>query len=204
MRRPDLLLVDNYDSFTHNLVDELEQLGARVRVVRHDAIGLDEALHGGHRGVVLSPGPGRPEDAGVCVPLLRKAGPRLPVLGVCLGEQALGLAHGARVVRARRPLHGTATPVRHARTGLLAGLPQGFLAARYHSLVVSPRGLPPTLEATAWSPEGEIMALRHRTLPQEGVQFHPESYLTPEGPRILAAFVQRCGLRARRASAVVR
>lgn len=204
MRRPDLLLVDNYDSFTHNLVDELEQLGARVRVVRHDAIGLDEALAGGHRGVVLSPGPGRPEDAGVCVPLLRAAGPRLPVLGVCLGEQALGLAHGGRVVRARRPLHGTATPVRHAATGLLAGLPQGFLAARYHSLVVSPRGLPPALEATAWSPEGEIMALRHRTLPQEGVQFHPESYLTPLGPRILAAFVRRCGLRARRASVVVR
>lgn len=176
MRRPDLLLVDNYDSFTHNLVDGLEQLGARVRTVRHDAIGVDEALRGGHRGVVLSPGPGRPEDAGVCVPLLR----------------------------ARRPLHGMATPVRHASTGLLAGLPQGFLAARYHSLVVSPRGLPATLEATAWSPEGEIMALRHRALPQEGVQFHPESYLTPEGPRILAAFVRRCGIRARPACAVVR
>jgi anthranilate synthase/aminodeoxychorismate synthase-like glutamine amidotransferase len=195
--RPDLLLIDNYDSFTHNLVDELEQLGARVRVRRNDELDVDEALRGGQRGVVLSPGPGRPEDAGVCVPLLRAAGPDLPVLGVCLGHQALGFAHGGRVVRARRPLHGTAAPIVHRGEGLLAGLPPGFLAARYHSLVVARRRPGRGLRATAFSPEGEIMALRHLTLPQEGVQFHPESYLTPLGPRILAAFLRRLGLRPR-------
>jgi para-aminobenzoate synthetase component II len=195
--RAQVLVLDNYDSFTHNLVDELEQLGARVAVARNDAIEADAVLRGGWRGVVLSPGPGRPEDAGICVDLIRRADERLPILGVCLGHQALGLAHGGRVVRARRPLHGSATPMRHRGEGLLAGLPQGFLAARYHSLVVSRahpgRGIVPT----ASSPDGDIMALRHATLPQEGVQFHPESYLTPHGPRILAAFLRRCGLRPR-------
>jgi anthranilate synthase component 2 len=202
--RPDLLLIDNYDSFTHNLVDELTQLGARVRVERNDAIELAEALGGGHRGVVLSPGPGRPEDAGICVALLRAAGASLPVLGVCLGHQALGLAHGGRVVRARRPLHGTATPIHHRGAGLLSGLPQGFPAARYHSLVVARRRPGRGLVPTAFSPDGEIMGLRHLSLPQEGVQFHPESYLTPEGPRLLAAFLRRVGLRPRAARLVRR
>lgn len=200
----DVLVLDNYDSFTHNLVDLLEQLGAGVAVVRNDQTSVATLAAAGYRGIVLSPGPGRPEDAGILVPLIRAVGATLPLLGVCLGHQALALAYGGRVVRARRPLHGSATPVRHTGLGLLRGLPQGFAAARYHSLVVSPRALGRGLEATAWSPDGEIMALRHRTHPVEGVQFHPESYLTPLGPRILAAFLRRVGLRPRPARAVVR
>jgi anthranilate synthase component 2 len=200
----DVLVVDNYDSFTHNLVDLLTQLGARVSVRRNDAVTVAEVLAARPRGIVLSPGPGRPEDAGVCVELLRVLGASTPFLGVCLGHQALATAYGGRVVRARQPLHGSATPVRHRGRGLLRGLPQDFLAARYHSLVVDPRALGRGLVATAWSPDGEVMAMVHRSHPVEGVQFHPESYLTPVGPRILAAFLRRAGLRPRRAAAVVR
>ena len=201
---PAVLVLDNYDSFTHNLVDLLRQLGAHVDVLRNDAATVEQVAARRYAGIVLSPGPGRPEDAGILVPLIRALGPVTPLLGVCLGHQALALAYGGRVVRAHRPLHGSATPVRHAGRGLLAGLPQGFAAARYHSLVVSPRAPGRGLEPTAWSPEGEIMALVHETHPVEGVQFHPESYLTPVGPRILAAFLRRCGLRVRPARSVVR
>lgn len=217
MPRPaDILVIDNYDSFTHNLVDELTQLGARVTVLRNDADParprrappgealLDELAARRYRGIVLSPGPGRPEDAGLCVPLIRRLGARVPILGVCLGHQALAVAYGGRVVRAREPLHGMATRIRHHGEGLLRGLPDGFLAARYHSLVVDPRAPGEGLVPTAFSPAGEIMALRHRTHPVEGVQFHPESYLTPLGPRILAAFLRRAGLAPRRAGSVVR
>jgi para-aminobenzoate synthetase component 2 len=199
-----VLVIDNFDSFVHNVVDQLVQLGARVEVRRNDAIGVREAVGGGYRGVVLSPGPGRPEAAGVCLALIRALRGRLPLLGICLGHQALAEALGGQVVRAREPLHGRATPIHHRGEGLLRGLPRPFLAARYHSLVVDPDRPGRGLEVTARSEAGEIMALRHRRLPLEGVQFHPESYLTPEGPRILAAFLRRTGLRTRPARTVVR
>jgi anthranilate synthase/aminodeoxychorismate synthase-like glutamine amidotransferase len=199
-----VVVVDNYDSFTHNVVDLLEQLGARVAVVRNDEVSVEEVLAAGARGVVLSPGPGRPESAGISVPLLLRLDPAVPVLGICLGHQAIALAHGGRVVRARRPLHGTATEVFHRGEGWLRGLPRPFLAARYHSLVVDPRRPGDGLVVTARSAEGEVMALRHRSRPVEGVQFHPESYLTPEGPRLLAAFLRRTGLRPRTVRKVVR
>jgi anthranilate synthase/aminodeoxychorismate synthase-like glutamine amidotransferase len=200
----DLLVLDNYDSFTHNLVDVFEQLGARVRAARNDALSVEDVAHSGVRGVVISPGPGRPEDAGIAVALVRALGPRLPMLGVCLGHQALALAYGGRVVRARRPIHGSTTPIHHRGEGLLAGLPDGFPAARYHSLVVSPQAPGRGMRVTARSPDGEVMAMRHLRDPVEGVQFHPESYLTGVGPRLLAAFLRRLGLRPRLARRVVR
>ncbi|MCC7137847.1 MAG: aminodeoxychorismate/anthranilate synthase component II [Planctomycetes bacterium] len=200
-----VVLVDNYDSFTLNLAHLLAQLGADVQVVRHDEVSVADVLAARPRGVVLSPGPLSPTEAGICVPLVRAcagADEPVPLLGVCLGHQAIGAAFGARVVRARVPVHGRALPVRHDGHGVLAGLPDPFPAARYHSLVVSPHALPTVLEAHAWSPEGEIMALAHRTLPVVGVQFHPESYLTPHGTRLLSAFLASCGLPARRARVV--
>lgn len=200
----DLLVVDNYDSFTHNLVDLLTQLGARVAVARNDALSVQDVARGGYRGVVLSPGPGRPEEAGITLDLICALGARLPILGVCLGHQALALAYGGRVVRAREPLHGEASPIRHHGAGLLAGRSRPFLAARYHSLVAAPNRLGRGLRATAFSERGEVMALRHRQHPVEGLQFHPESYLTPEGPWILAAFLRRAGLVSRPPRRVVR
>ncbi len=198
------MLVDNYDSFTRNLADGLAQLGADVVIVRNDRASVTAILRWRPRGVVLSPGPHAPSKAGICLALIRRAPRTLPIFGVCLGHQAIGEAFGGRVVRARSPVHGRALPVRHEGRGLLEGLPSPFLAARYHSLVVERRSLPDVLEATAWSDDGELMALRHRERPVEGVQFHPESFLTPLGPHILAAFLRRCGLRPRPASDVVR
>ena len=188
-----LLVVDNYDSFTHNAVDELVQLGAEVVVRRNDAVDIDEAA--GFAGIVLSPGPGRPRDAGVTVPLIRALGAEVPILGICLGHQAIAEAYGGRVIRAVRPVHGSSTWIRNRRRGLLAGLPARFEAARYHSLVVDPKRPGKGLEVTATSEEGEIMALRHRVHPVECVQFHPESHLSPEGPVLFAAFLRRVGLR---------
>lgn len=184
-----ILVVDNYDSFTHNLVQPLLAGGHEVRVERNDALSLEEALAWQPTRVLLSPGPKRPREAGICLALVAAClEERIPLLGVCLGHQALAEACGAQVERAARPLHGRATPIRHLGRGVLAGLPSPFPAARYHSLIV--RGeLPECLEATAWSAEGEVMALRHRSAPLEGVQFHPESYLTPHGGRILENFV---------------
>jgi anthranilate synthase/aminodeoxychorismate synthase-like glutamine amidotransferase len=199
-----VLVVDNYDSFVHNVVDELVQLGARVEVRRNDAVGIEEVLRGGFRGIVLSPGPGRPADAGISVPLIRRLPAALPLLGICLGHQALAEAFGGRIVRAVEPLHGRATPIHHRGAGLLQGLPDAFPAARYHSLVVDPARSGRDLVVTARSERGEIMGLRHRRRPLEGVQFHPESYLTPDGPRILAAFLGRTGLRTRDPRTVVR
>ncbi len=195
-RRPDrrgpgpLLVVDNYDSFTHNLVQPLLAWGLDVRVVRNDALTVDEALALRPSRVLLSPGPNRPEDAGVCVALVRAAAARgLPLLGVCLGHQAIGVAFGARCVRARRPLHGRTSQVAHDDDGVFRGLPSPLVAARYHSLCVSARRLPAALVATAWADDGTLMGLRHRTAPIEGVQFHPESFMTPEGERLLRNFV---------------
>lgn len=205
MRAPaDVLVIDNYDSFTQNAVHVLAQLGARVDVVRNDALSVAEIERRSYRAIVLSPGPGRPRAAGVCIEVVRALGPHVPVLGLCLGHQAIAEAYGGRIVRAVRPLHGTATEIRRGRIGLVRSLPAVFQAARYHSLVVDPQRIGAGLRVTCRSAEGEIMGLAHRTHPVEGVQFHPESYLTPLGPALFAAFLRRAGLRTRSAARVVR
>lgn len=202
-----VLVVDNVDSFPWNLAHLLAQLGADVAVVRNDAATVEDVLEARPRGVLLSPGPKTPVEAGISVGLVRAcAGARvpLPLFGVCLGHQSIGAAFGARIVRAAVPVHGRATDVTHRGAGCLVGLPSPFRAARYHSLVVEEASLPRDLVVTARSPEGEIMAMRHRRRPIEGVQFHPESYLTPEGPRILAAFLRTCGIPTRAPAGVIR
>jgi len=196
-----ILVIDNYDSFTFNLVQALEAAGAEVRVVRNDAIdragieALADDPSAGLRGIVVSPGPGTPDAAGVSVGAIGVAAGRgIPVLGVCLGMQALARSFGASVVRAPTLVHGEASAVSHDGRGLLAGMPEGFPAARYHSLCVDPASLPAELQVTATSPEdGVVMGIRHRGLPLEGVQFHPESVLTPDGPHLLANFLRLAG-----------
>ena len=187
--RARVLLLDNYDSFTFNLVQALRGMGATVTVRRNDALTADEALAAGATHLVVSPGPGRPEGAGSTLAVLGAMLPRVPVLGVCLGHQALGALLGGRVVRASRPVHGKASPVYHDGRTLYHGLPNPFPAGRYHSLVVADEGLPAELAVSAYTSEGEIMGLRHRSLPAEGVQFHPESVLSPEGTRLLRNFL---------------
>jgi anthranilate synthase/aminodeoxychorismate synthase-like glutamine amidotransferase len=184
-----LLLIDNYDSFTYNLVQAFLVLGAEVHVHRNDAIAIDraEALDPTH--LVISPGPGRPEDAGVSLEMLERFMGRIPVLGVCLGHQSIVQALGGRIVRARRLMHGKTSRVFHDGRGVYAGLSQPFLAGRYHSLTAEDPSLPGELEVTARTGEGEIMGVRHRELAVEGVQFHPESVLTPEGDRLMANFL---------------
>jgi anthranilate synthase component 2 len=186
-----ILVVDNYDSFTFNLVQQLAAEGEEVDVLRNDARPASEMLAMGASGIVLSPGPGRPEDAGVCIELLRLA-PAVPLLGVCLGHQALGAAYGGVIGRAPRLMHGKTSAIRHGGTGLFAGLPNPFEATRYHSLEVRSEGLPPEIEPVAWSEDGTLMAMRHRTRPYWGVQFHPESVLTVEGPALLRNFIRMC------------
>ena len=187
-------MIDNYDSFTYNLVQYLSELGAEVAVVRNDAESIGALLERSPDGVVVSPGPGGPADAGVSVEAVRRF-PRagVPLLGVCLGHQAIGLAHGARVVRARSLMHGKTSQIEHDGRGVFAGLPSPFEATRYHSLVIERDSCPDSLEVSARSADGEIMGLRHRDLPVEGVQFHPESILTQLGKPLLANFVSRCG-----------
>ena len=195
-----ILVVDNYDSFTYNLVQYLRELGdEEVRVVRNDAVPVAEVLEWRPRGVVLSPGPGVPEQAGICVELLRAAA-TVPVLGVCLGHQALAVANGGRVVRAPEPRHGKVSLVRHAGRGAFAGLPEPFEATRYHSLVAERTSLPAALRVTAWTEDGLVMGLEHRDRPHWGVQFHPESYLTRGGRRILANFLRAAGAGVREAA----
>ena len=188
-----ILVVDNYDSFVFNLVHYLVQLGAEVIVRRNDEVDVDEALSMGVDGVLLSPGPGRPEDAGVCVELVRNGAERLPMLGVCLGHQAIAVAYGGEVAVAPELLHGKTSSVRHDGAGVLQGLPDGFTATRYHSLAAVADSLPAELEVTARIDGGVVMALRHRDLPVEGVQFHPESVLTEGGHRLLANWLTICG-----------
>lgn len=188
-----LLVIDNYDSFTYNLVQYLGELGAEVDVVRNDAEPLEAMLARRPDGVVISPGPGRPREAGVTVPAVRAFAERgTPVLGVCLGHQGIGEAFGGRIVRARTLMHGKTSRVHHDGKGVFAGLPEGFEATRYHSLVVEPASLPEGLEVAARSEDDEIMGIRHRTLPIHGVQFHPESILTAEGKRLLRNFLSLC------------
>ena len=190
-----ILVIDNYDSFTYNLVHYLEELGARTLVRRNDALNADEALALRPQAVLLSPGPCTPNEAGVCLPLLAAAPPDLPILGVCLGHQAIGQAFGGQVVRARQLMHGKTSPIRHAGEGVFAGLPDGFIATRYHSLAVARDGLPEALEVTAWTQDGEIMGLRHRDRPIQGVQFHPESIATEGGHHLLANFLCAAGVK---------
>ncbi|WP_049622802.1 anthranilate synthase component II [Frateuria defendens] len=189
-----LLMLDNYDSFTFNLVQYLGELGQEVKVVRNDALDVAaiRALRPTH--IMISPGPGTPDDAGVSLKVLRELGGEVPIFGVCLGHQAIGQAFGGKVIRAKEIMHGKTSPVFHRGQGVFAGLPTPFEATRYHSLVVEQGSLPDCLEVTAWTqkPDGsldEIMGLRHKTLPVEGVQFHPESILTRHGHDLLANFL---------------
>ena len=183
-----LLMIDNYDSFTYNLVHLFQELGADVVVHRNDAIDADEAERLAPTHLVVSPGPGRPADAGISVELIRRLGPRIPTLGVCLGHQAIVEAFGGEVGAAQALLHGKASSVEHDGRGVFAGLPQGLEAGRYHSLAAT--AVPDELEVTAQTPDGEVMGVRHRELPIEGVQFHPESVLTPLGPDLLRNFLR--------------
>lgn len=190
---PRILVIDNYDSFVYNLVQYLGELGAEPVVVRNDDLTLDEALALQPDGVLISPGPGRPEDAGItCDAVAAFAQAGVPVLGVCLGHQAIGQVFGGDVVSAPALMHGKTSPVHHHGTGVFSGLPEPLVATRYHSLVVDPNTVPDTLEVTAQTSDGIIMGLRHRTLDVEGVQFHPESILTASGHDLLANFVRRC------------
>jgi len=184
-----LLMIDNYDSFTWNLVQYFGELGEEVRTVRNDAITLDEVAALAPARIVISPGPCTPAEAGVSLPLIRRFAGRIPILGVCLGHQAIGAAFGGRVVRAKQVMHGKTSPIHHNGAGVFRGLPDPFTAIRYHSLAVERESLPGCLEVTAWTDDGEIMGLRHRDLAVEGVQFHPESILTEHGHALLANFL---------------
>jgi anthranilate synthase/aminodeoxychorismate synthase-like glutamine amidotransferase len=185
-----VVVVDNYDSFTYNLVQYLGELGAVVTVMRNDAVTIDEIASARPERIVISPGPGRPEDAGVTMEVIRELGRATPILGVCLGHQAIGAVFGGSVVRASTPMHGKTSTIEHNGRGVFSGLTGPFLASRYHSLVVADDGLPDDLEVTARTQgDGVIMGLRHRTLPIHGVQFHPESILTGEGRKILRNFL---------------
>ena len=190
-----LLMLDNYDSFTYNLVQYLQTLGAEVKVVRNDELTVAQIGQLAPERIVISPGPCTPNEAGVSVGVIEALGARVPILGVCLGHQSIGQAYGGRVVRAGRIMHGKTSPIRHAGQGVFANLPDGYEATRYHSLVVERDSLPASLEVTAWTEHDdgsveEIMGLRHREHPVEGVQFHPESILTEHGHALLKNFLQ--------------
>jgi len=189
-----ILMIDNYDSFTYNLVQYLGELGEDVRVERNDALSVDAIRRLAPERIVISPGPGTPDQAGVTLELIEKLGTRIPVLGVCLGHQSIGQVFGGKVVRAREIMHGKTSMIHHTGKGVFAGLPNPFEATRYHSLVVEKSSVPAVLEVTAWTqaPDGsldEIMGLRHKALPIEGVQFHPESILTQHGHALLRNFI---------------
>ena len=185
-----LLMIDNYDSFTYNLVQYLGELGEQVVVRRNDEITLDEVEAMGPERIVVSPGPCTPNEAGISVPLIKRFAGEIPLLGVCLGHQSIGQAFGGRIVHARELMHGKTSPIRHTGAGVFRELPDPLIATRYHSLVIERETLPDCLEVTAWTDDGEIMGVRHRTLPVEGVQFHPESILTEKGHELLRHFVE--------------
>ena len=191
-----ILMIDNYDSFTFNLVQYLQELGAEVRVARNDALTVDEIARLAPEKIVISPGPKTPDEAGVSLAVIEQLGPRIPIMGVCLGHQAIGQVYGGKVVRAGNIMHGKTSAIRHQGKGVFAGLPDAYEATRYHSLVVERSSLPDALEVTAWTENDdgsfeEIMGLRHREFPVEGVQFHPESILTEHGHALLKNFLER-------------
>jgi len=190
-----ILVIDNYDSFTYNLVHYLNELGAETHVVRNDAIGVAEALGMRPQGVLLSPGPKTPNEAGICLALLEAAPADLPIFGVCLGHQAIGQAFGGEVVHAKALMHGKTSKIHHEGKGVFAGLKNPFTATRYHSLSVEKAALPAELEVTAWTEDGEIMGVQHRSRPVHGVQFHPESIATECGHDLLANFLRIAGVR---------
>ena len=185
-----ILLIDNYDSFTYNLVHYLGEIGADVHVVRNDQLSVDEAMALKPEAIVLSPGPCDPPKAGICLPLIKRAAGHLPILGVCLGHQAIGEAFGAKIVRAKRCMHGKLSPIHHDGTGVFRGIPTPFQATRYHSLVVDPTTMPAELRSTATTNEQVVMGLAHRALPIYGVQFHPESITTEHGHQLLRNFLE--------------
>ncbi|MEC7526040.1 MAG: aminodeoxychorismate/anthranilate synthase component II [Myxococcota bacterium] len=195
-----ILVVDNYDSFTYNLVQYLAELGADVRVFRNDAIDVEGIRALSPEGILLSPGPGTPDDAGITLDVIGALAGEIPLFGVCLGLQSIAQSYGGRVVRAERLMHGRTSPILHEGAGVFAALPSPMTATRYHSLIVERETLPECLEVTAWTAEGEIMGLRHRTLEVEGVQFHPESFLTERGHDLLDAFLARLPERGGRGS----
>jgi anthranilate synthase component 2 len=185
-----LLMIDNYDSFTYILVQYFRMLGVEMSVYRNDAITVDKIAELAPAAIVLSPGPGSPGGAGITLPVIEHFAGKVPLLGVCLGHQAIGQVFGGRVVRAARLMHGKTSLIHHDQTGLFTGMPQPFRATRYHSLILDPQAIPSCLAVSAWTEQGEIMALRHRTLPIDGVQFHPESILTDRGIRLLRNFLR--------------
>jgi anthranilate synthase/aminodeoxychorismate synthase-like glutamine amidotransferase len=185
-----ILILDNYDSFTYNIYQLFSELGAEVEVIRHDCITVEEIRQRGYEALVISPGPGVPKEAGISEEAIRQLGPELPILGICLGHQAIGEVYGGKVVRAGAIVHGKSSALHHDGRGLYEGLPQNIPVARYHSLIVERESLPDCLEISSELEDGTIMGLRHKEYPVEGIQFHPESILTPEGHKMLANFLK--------------
>jgi anthranilate synthase component 2 len=196
-----LLLIDNYDSFTYNLVHFLGELGATCEVHRNDKISVDEVIEKGPKAIVLSPGPCTPNEAGICLDLIAKAGSKIPLLGVCLGHQSIGQVYGGKVIRAPEPKHGKLSTIRHLDKGVFRGLPQRFQVTRYHSLIVERKSLPDCLEITAETSDGLIMGLQHKIYPVQGVQFHPESIASEQGHALLANFLDLAGMNPKRRNA---
>ena len=188
-----LLLLDNYDSFTYNIYQLFSDIGAQVEVVRSDKISIDGIRANGYRGIIISPGPGIPQDAGISEEVIRQLSGEIPILGICLGHQAIGEVFGGRVVRAGEIVHGKASPIRHSGTGLYRDIPNPTEVARYHSLIIAREDLPDVLDVTSQLDDGTIMGVRHKTLPIEGIQFHPESILTPEGRRMMQNYLTDIG-----------
>ena len=193
-----LVLIDNYDSFTYNLVHFLGELGAACEVFRNDKISVADVIARGPKGIVLSPGPCTPNEAGICLELIEKAGPKIPILGVCLGHQAIGQVYGGKVVRAPTPMHGKLSKIAHKNKGVFKNLPKKFEVTRYHSLIVDRPSLPDCLAVTAETSDGLIMGLQHKTHPVHGVQFHPESIASEHGHALLANFLEIAGMSPRR------
>lgn len=190
-----ILVIDNYDSFTYNLVHYLNELGAQTVVARNDALTVQDALGQGAEAILLSPGQCDPDQAGICLPLLRGAPDDMPILGVCLGHQAIGQAYGGDVIRAKSLMHGKTSPIHHTGKGLFKDMPNPFTATRYHSLAIDRSTLPDDLEVTAWTDDGEIMGVQHKARPIHGVQFHPESIATEGGHQLLANFLDLAGVK---------
>lgn len=188
-----LLLLDNYDSFTYNIYQLFSDIGAQVEVIRSDKISIDGIRANGYRGIIISPGPGIPQDAGISEEVIRQLGGEIPILGICLGHQAIGEVFGGRVVRAGEIVHGKTSPIRHSGTGLYRDIPNPTEVARYHSLIIARENLPDVLDVTSQLDDGTIMGVRHKTLPIEGIQFHPESILTPEGRRMMQNYLTDIG-----------